>query len=854
MTPQIFNNKFILTAFLFSCFLVLLPLTAQAEETNTFEMEANDEDVQITEMTINTGENQEENLDEENIELIIETGDTEGETLEEVVIDDGETQTIEVKAEIEDQSNGTETIAINANDLLMGESSGLAITYGTDENIIELATTTIHLQIETFDSTLFDDDLIVTACPNSETEEENTLNIWCAIQQLGNEKNWEIFNTWSSLGVTYDIHQYKGNDFSDGMWWGWYTDNEPGMTGVNVHILSENENILLVYGVEPGKIKVSTTTPEINSVVDIEFQKFDWGKGWIPNSSSTFIINNEEYFDEDGIYNLEINTTTLYSVHAKKAGFIDSEILTITPIPVTNTTTSSTTDEDSGNNSNNNGNNNNTNTGENDETENQLISQDDIQESIDKILEYLKSKQDEDGKILDGNFTDFAIMSFATQGEYADDIRRENGKSLLDYEKEYNLDEISDMHSCASYPRHILTLLAAGVDKEDNAIQGLREKILNDCYNDHKYKEKEMKDKNDGTNDDIFALLALLAIDENIDEPIIIDLVKNIENSQNNENGGFSMGWGIGADATGASINALKYAEDKGFIIEQDIYSRAKDYLKSNQYYNGGWGYIDWLTNEPTPSILTTSWALMGINALEETQDDWFNSEGKNPWHPLVHNLTEEGYYELTGEDITPNTVDWFAMKHAVPALAGKSWPIILDPIVEDFSEGATFTYGGGGNGGTTYTPPAEEIATTTPTSTLDIITPTTTTDIVTITTDIATTTIDIDTPTTTTEISNNDVVEKKETEEIKINTSATNNQQSAIKTKTKKPIKKIEIEPITEQIKIDSSQLPPKEVTLSAVTPTSTTPIAKKVFGTSAALAGGLGLYLGWRFLLSLV
>ncbi len=53
--------------------------------------------------------------------------------------------------------------------------------------------------------------------------------------------------------------------------------------------------------------------------------------------------------------------------------------------------------------------------------------------------------------------------------------------------------------------------------------------------------------------------------------------------------------------------------------------------------------------------------------------------------------------------------------------MAGKSWPIILNPIVDDFSDGATFTYGGG-SGCIDYEEPEEIITpTSTPTTTLDI-------------------------------------------------------------------------------------------------------------------------------------
>jgi len=582
-----------------------------------------------------------------------------------------------------------------------------------EEEYIVLTTTTIHLQIESHDATLYDEDFVVTECPDTETGTSTTLNAWCAISQLANQQDWTISGSWGAYGVFLSaINEYDGSDFN---WWGWYSELEMGMTSLDAHILSEGENILLAYGTSPLKINSSNSTPMVGTTTTITVQEFDsWNFAWIDAVSSTIVINEEEISVDGGTYEMQITTTTPYQIYGKKDGYLNTKTLTITPVA----NNEDDDEDDSGSSGGPSG-------GDPDD-EVEIVGNETIQNTVNKILAYLESQQDETGKILDGNMTDWAIMSFGANGQYADDIAQGTGKTLLEYEKEYNLDSSSDLNPCASYPRHVLALLAAGVSPDDPAIVGL-DNEMNACYVDGIYGQN-------GINDDVFALLALLAIDTDTHEEIIGSLISEIESWQL-DSGAFSWpDWydptqkTAGDDITGAAINALKYAQNKGADIENNIFGNATAYLKTTQQTDGGWGY-------GATDIMTTSWVLMGLNALGQTQTDWQTQNNKNPWIPLVENLHEDGYYESVW---SPGTPDWFAMKHAVPALLGASWPIILDPIVEDFSDGATYTYGGG--------PSSSQLEDENTTTTTDIVT--STEDIVTTTEDIVTTTLDVVTST----------------------------------------------------------------------------------------------------------
>lgn len=357
------------------------------------------------------------------------------------------------------------------------------------------------------------------------------------------------------------------------------------------------------------------------------------------------------------------------------------------------------------------GSNNKENTNNNSGNSNTAITDDRITNSVNKLISFLQNSQSSDGKIIDGGISDWSAIAFGSNNIYASDVK--NGeKSLYDFIYNYNFTDASDLNLCASYPRHILALLASGVEKTDSKIVNLKNKINSDCVAEGIFGQA-------GINDDVFGLFSLLALDQDINSIAITTIISTIKNDQQPD-GSFTWNGWPGADITGAAINVLKYAQSKGIEVDANIFSKAKEYLKNQQLADGGWGF-------GASDALTTGWAVMGINALGETQNDWFKSQ-KNPWHILT-TLTDNRYIQSWD-----SATDWFGTKHAVPALLGKTWPIILDPrITNNTQNGST----GSSNTGTststtttidlaTSTTSTVEVATTTPTTTVFLISTTT--------------------------------------------------------------------------------------------------------------------------------
>jgi len=599
--------------------------------------------------------------------------------------------------------------------------------------------------------------------------------------------------------------------------WNYVVNNTYPSIGMDQYILTGNENVYIYFD-NPWKITASTSAFPLNTTTTLQTWRYNYNNlenEWTtdannlvdisitnPNPTgwwdSTITVTTTITNDVGVIDYLFSSTGTFYAkiISPDWTKWSNPITLTVSDLPSTPTTiptsTPSTDNSSQSDNSAVSGGNNN-----DQQPTNTTISDTDIKTTAYKILTYLKSQKDTTGKIIDGGTTDWAIISFGADGQYADE--------LLNFTKTYNFTDASDINICAGYPRQILALLAAGIPIDNPKILDLKSKINSECYNNNLYGQN-------GINDDVFGVIALLAVGLGPTEPIIQTAINTIKSDQMTD-GAFTWAGYAGADITGAAINALKYAETKGVSIDPNILTKAKTYLKTTQLEDGGWG-----SNASDP--MTTAWVMMGINALSEEQSDWIKNN-KNPWHVLVEKLSSNGYYEC---DWAPGTTEWFATKHAVPALLGKSWPIII-PSPTNEQQPAP-------NDNTPQTETHTSISTT---STIDFATTT-----------IATTTIEIMTSTfvltpTTTDMTHDihNMTQQKIT-----------NPKSQIPNKY--PISNIQYqkpEPATTPLITDHQSL------ISNYS-ASTTPVssAKIAFATSVTAASGLGLYLAWRFLQTIV
>lgn len=439
--------------------------------------------------------------------------------------------------------------------------------------------------------------------------------------------------------------------------WNYVVNGQYPGVGMDGYALAGGETVYVYYG-NSWQVTASTSTFPLGTTTTLSTWRYnydDLANEWKADGNDTLDVSGSATAtlttDASGVLDYVFATTGTYAVkitspdYSKWSNAISFSVLAA---PTTSTSTESDPPPDGG--------------GGSSGIPPNLLSSSYLEEKAQTVLNYLQSQQSADGKIIDGGTTDWAIMAFGAKNIYADEIKKD--KSLLDYAKSYDFSDASDLNVCASYSRHILALLAGGVCTSDALIQTLTEKVKSSvCYSNHKFGQ-------DGINDDVFALLSLLAVDTSASEPIIMDLVSAVTADQTST-GSFTWAGYESADITGAAINALSYAKSKGAAVNQTVFDQAKNYLKNQQLSDGGWG-------TGTADALTTAWAMMGIKALGEGQVEWAKSStGETPWSVLAGQMKSNGSYESSW---APGTVDWFATKHVVPALLGKTWPVIMTP------------------------------------------------------------------------------------------------------------------------------------------------------------------------------
>ncbi|MBI2038074.1 MAG: terpene cyclase/mutase family protein [Candidatus Magasanikbacteria bacterium] len=492
--------------------------------------------------------------------------------------------------------------------------------------------------------------------------------------------------------------------------WNYVVNNNYPSTGMDKYWLTGGESIY-VYFSTPWKISASTTTFPLDTTTTLQTWRYQFdnlSESWvsdennlvdisIPNPSSTgwwdqTITVTTTQTSASGTVDFKFSATGTYYAKIISLDWTKwSNPITLTVLE-NSSSTDSVTPPQNGSGS----------------GPAAAVSTSEINNAVQKILNFLKSKQLDNGAIVDLSTSDWSAMSFGANGIYAHDIRT-SSFSLYDYLNSAVVTSTTDtLNKCTEYARHILGLLSSGVTKTSSQITELKNKIKDECFSQGVVGQN-------GINDDIFITLSLLATGEDASNELVQAAVATIKADQQ-ANGAFTWNGWPGQDVTGAAINALKYASTFGAAVDETIFQQAKNYLHTTQLNDGGWGF------DTASDPLTTSWAMYGLNALGEGQTGWTNAQNKNPWSVLVNNVNDSGYYQSPW---STDGIDWFATKHSVPALLGKSWPIITSiPVVP----AAPASTGSGSNPVVANTSTSAETTSIISTTTIATSTPATTT------------------------------------------------------------------------------------------------------------------------------
>ena len=254
-----------------------------------------------------------------------------------------------------------------------------------------------------------------------------------------------------------------------------------------------------------------------------------------------------------------------------------------------------------------------------------------------KALDFLITQQKENGSFGEDLYTDWITLALVG-GNYQDQVLK-----LIKYLGNSKLEN----PTLTDYERRAMALMALGLNPYKTNNENYINKIITS------FDGKQFGDLNE-YNDDIFALIVLQNAGYKQNEKIISDDISFILNQQK-ENGS----WGDSIDMTGAAIESLASFSNVTNVNESLI--NAKKFLKQNQKENSGWG-----------NASSTAWALEGIIALGEKQDNWIKNENTPSDYLATIQDTDGG---IKNENIK-NKI--WETAYVASILSGKNWNQLL--------------------------------------------------------------------------------------------------------------------------------------------------------------------------------
>lgn len=541
--------------------------------------------------------------------------------------------------------------------------------------------TPIRLKIQTFDQVLFDDELQVSVCPETrETAEviKYSLSAWCAVGEAVRQINGSYQGNWFDGPDVFleTVNEYE-TDYSQGKFWSWYADLTLGETGLNKHYLTENEELLLTFKINPIKIEVSSSTPSVGATTTVSVYELDftqWPATWVPLASSTVYVNDVIYELSGSTYDLAISGTT--TIKATKSSYVDSNKLIISPFTVQNSSNSGSGSSALP------------------ENQNQTSTF-----NVNAAGNFLHTKQNSDGAIGSASlYSDWAAIAIGSLGN-------SSAKSGL---ANYLKTDPSPGTTATDYERRAMALLALGINPYTGTPTNYIALIM------QKYDGNQFGDAG-LVNDDIFALFPLLKSGYTTSDVEIQKAVTFILSKQNGAGGWESP------DLTAAAVQALSQVTSISGV--SDALTRAKNYLKVSTKTDGRIG----------DNVFSTSWGVQALTALGESVTTW-NGSNPSPLNYLAIQQQSDGGVNAVA-DTNDNRI--WATSYAIPGAQGKTWESILISVPKFTSNNST----GNSTIDSTTTSTTATTTTQTATTTPQSVIATTTTQFVTTTPEIITST-----------------------------------------------------------------------------------------------------------------
>ena len=414
----------------------------------------------------------------------------------------------------------------------------------------------INLKIYAGDTVLFDGPLTVHPCLESPAlDAPMTVNGKCAVEQilltpfLSNTWTW----AYAPSGWLDELGGYKTTtDYSK--FWSWFNNLTLGGTGLNQHILSNDEELLLTYGSYPLRITASKNSGIIGDTITFtaeEESTFNsnppYDMLWTKSSGVTIILGNQSCVTIlDGTCSIATDSAGTFNATGSKTLYVPAKNLTIEISNPNSGGSSSGSIPKSF--------------------------------SVPQAISFLSGNQKNDGSFGDSLYTDWVAIA-AIAG---------NNSNLKSSISNYLLNNQSSSSVVTDYERRAMALMALGINPYSGTSVDYIEKIIST------FDGTQIGDKN-LFNDDIFGIIVLQNTGYTKNDEIISKTISYVVSKQST-NGS----WGS-VDMTSAAIEALSNFKASNEV--KDSIKKGYDYLLSAQNNDGGFD-----------NSSSTSWAIQAFS------------------------------------------------------------------------------------------------------------------------------------------------------------------------------------------------------------------------------------------------
>lgn len=399
--------------------------------------------------------------------------------------------------------------------------------------------------------------------------------------------------------------------------------------GLADYSLSDGDELLISYGPWPDiplKATASSTLVQSGQTFTVASTYYDDGTGTFQAVADATVHLGTATLatDAQGSLLASLDKPGIYSLYIEKNGYVRSDVTKI-EVPVTQAA---------------------------------------LQQSAQKGLDNLRSKQGNNGSIDNAGVSAWATVAFGSAGLDSATVNNQ-GVSLVVYLSTY---VPSSSAKATDYSRQIMAALATGKDPRSfgtDLVSGLKGFYLNGQIGDTGL-----------INDDVFAVLALLGSCEGVNQAIVTDSINYIVANQKAD-GGFGYSITAGAsdvDTTAAAIEALALARKEGYSGPADLnasLAAAKAFLRGSQNDDGGFPYSPsgMFTDSNTAS---TAWAIQALAATGEDVSAWRSTSGQTPYYFLLASQNADGSFGWMPGDAGQNLMT----AYTVPALLGQPLPV----------------------------------------------------------------------------------------------------------------------------------------------------------------------------------